>query len=130
MQNAKTLLNELLWARFRASSVNLFRSQATLLAWQHRGLDILDNVCYSNVVVKLKQGYSKVVHAQRRGSGVRKRRHFTVYWSEQEDGELMGKLKEVARQEKRSKSSTLLVALKEYVKRYFEDEEDDEEDQQ
>ena len=52
----------------------------------------------------------------------KKRRHFTVYWDEQEEGELMEKLSEVARREKRSKSSTALIALREYVKRYFEDE--------
>ena len=55
-----------------------------------------------------------------------KRRHFTVYWDEQEEGELMERLQEVARREKRSKSSTVLIALREYVKRYFEDKEEDE----
>lgn len=54
------------------------------------------------------------------------KRHFTVYWEEQEDGDLMKKLSEVARREKRSKSSTILIALKEYVKRYFENEEEGE----
>ena len=54
------------------------------------------------------------------------KRHFTVYWEEQEDGKLMKKLSEVARREKRSKSSTILIALKEYVKRYFENEEEGE----
>lgn len=52
-----------------------------------------------------------------------KKRHFTVYW-EEEEKELMDQLAKVARLEKRSKSSTALIALKEYVKRYFEDEED------
>ena len=56
-----------------------------------------------------------------------KRKHFTVYWDEQEEGELMAKLEEVARREKRSKSSTVLIALREYVKRYFEAEEGEEE---
>ena len=55
-----------------------------------------------------------------------KRRHFTVYWDEQEEGELMERLEKVARREKRSKSSTALIALREYVKRYFEDEEENE----
>ena len=51
-----------------------------------------------------------------------KKRHFTVYW-EEEEKELMEQLAKVARLEKRSKSSTALIALKEYVKRFFEDEE-------
>gem|GEM_PF-5279723 len=55
-----------------------------------------------------------------------KRRHFTVYWDEQEEGELMERLEKVARREKRSKSSTALIALREYVKRYFEDQEENE----
>ena len=54
---------------------------------------------------------------------VAKKRHFTVYW-EEEEKELMEQLAKVARLEKRSKSSTALIALKEYVKRFFEDEED------
>jgi len=57
---------------------------------------------------------------------VAKRRHFTVYWDEQEEGELMERLEKVARREKRSKSSTALIALREYVKRYFEDQEENE----
>ena len=55
-----------------------------------------------------------------------KKRHLTVYWEEQEDRKLMEKLSEVARREKRSKSSTTLIALKQYVKRYFEDEDEGE----
>ena len=55
----------------------------------------------------------------------KKKRHFTVYW-EEEEKELMEQLAKVARLEKRSKSSTALIALKEYVKRFFEDEEDSE----
>jgi len=57
---------------------------------------------------------------------VSKKRHLTVYWEEQEDRKLMEKLSEVARREKRSKSSTTLIALKQYVKRYFEDEDEGE----
>jgi len=57
---------------------------------------------------------------------VSKKRHLTVYWEEQEDRKLMEKLSEVSRREKRSKSSTTLIALKQYVKRYFEDEDEGE----
>jgi predicted transcriptional regulator len=53
-----------------------------------------------------------------------KRKHFTVYWDEEEESELMEKLEEVARREKRSKSATMLVALREYVKKYLENEEE------
>jgi len=55
---------------------------------------------------------------------VAKRRHFTVYWDEQEEGDLMEKLEEVARKEKRSKSATALIAVREYVKRYLEEKEE------
>jgi len=52
------------------------------------------------------------------------RKHFTVYWDEQEESDLMEKLEKVARREKRSKSSTAIVALREYVKRYLDDDAD------
>ena len=39
----------------------------------------------------------------------------------------MEQLAKVARLEKRSKSSTALIALKEYVKRFLEDEDEDNE---
>ena len=53
------------------------------------------------------------------------RKHFTVYWDEQEERDLMEKLEKVARREKRSKSSTAIVALREYVKRYLDDDDAD-----
>lgn len=56
----------------------------------------------------------------------KRRRRFTVYWDEQEEGKIMEMLEKVARQEKRSKSSTALIAIKEYVKRYLEDEDKEE----
>jgi len=49
-----------------------------------------------------------------------KRRHFTVYWDEEEEAELMCQLGEIARYEKRSKSSTMLVAVRQYVKKYLQ----------
>lgn len=49
------------------------------------------------------------------------RKHFTVYWDKEDDEELMDKLEEVARKEKRSKSATAIIALREYVKNYYED---------
>jgi hypothetical protein len=52
---------------------------------------------------------------------VAKRRHFTVYWNEQEEGMLMKHLDAIARHEKRSKSSTMLVALRQYVAQYLEE---------
>lgn len=51
------------------------------------------------------------------------RKHFTVYWDTEEDKELMDKLSEVANNEKRSKSATALVALREYVKKYYDGDE-------
>lgn len=50
------------------------------------------------------------------------RKHFTVYWDDEEDEELMDKLREVAKKEKRSKSATAIVALREYVKEYYDEE--------
>ena len=50
-----------------------------------------------------------------------KRRHFTVYWDEQEEADLMKHLETIARYEKRSKSSTMLVALRQYIATYVED---------
>ncbi len=52
------------------------------------------------------------------------RKHFTVYWDEREESDLMEKLEKVARREKRSKSSTAIVALREYIKRYLDDDAD------
>jgi len=49
-----------------------------------------------------------------------KRRHFTVYWNEQDEGALMTHLENIARFEKRSKSSTMLVALRQYIAQYLE----------
>jgi len=49
-----------------------------------------------------------------------KRKHFTVYWDEEEEGEMMQDLERIARYEKRSKSSTVLVAVRQYVKRYLQ----------
>jgi len=56
---------------------------------------------------------------------VANRKHFTVYWDEQQESDLMEKLEKVARREKRSKSSTAIVALREYIKRYLDDDEVD-----
>ncbi len=54
--------------------------------------------------------------------GVRK--HFTVYWDKEEDEELMDKLEEVAKKEKRSKSATAIIALREYVRKYYQGDEE------
>lgn len=43
------------------------------------------------------------------------RKTLTIYWDTEEEGELMEKLEEVAKKEKRSKSAVVLVALEEYV---------------
>lgn len=51
-----------------------------------------------------------------------RRKHFTVYWDEQEDGPLMEILERIARKEKRSKSATALIALREYVMKYLSEE--------
>lgn len=50
-----------------------------------------------------------------------RRKHFTVYWDEEEDGALMEVLEEIARQEKRSRSATVLIALQEYVMKRLEE---------
>jgi len=50
---------------------------------------------------------------------MKKRQHFTVYWNERDEGEIMKHLESIARFEKRSKSSTMLVALRQYVAQYL-----------
>lgn len=50
-----------------------------------------------------------------------RRRQLTVYWNPEEEGQLMEKLERMAKWEKRSKSAMVLIALKEYVDKFYQD---------
>jgi len=44
-----------------------------------------------------------------------------VYWDEEKDAELVSKLEAIAEEERRSRSATILIALKEYIEKYCGD---------
>ncbi len=52
-------------------------------------------------------------------------KHFAIYWDDEKHLDLMEKLGILAAKQERSKSATALVALKEYVEKYWVEEESD-----
>lgn len=50
-----------------------------------------------------------------------KRKQMVVYWDTEKDAKLIEELEQLAEEERRSRSATVLVAVKEYLERHGRD---------